>query len=130
MTPLVDAAIASASAGIDCLVNNAGIGAVGARRPARSGPENFDRVLDVNLRGTVFLTQAVAKAMLAQRRSGHPRSIITITSVSAELASPERADYCISKAGACHVDARTWRCGWPPTASACSRCAPASSAPT
>lgn len=83
---------------IDCLVNNAGIGA-----PVRGDlldlkPENFDRALGVNLRGTVFLTQAVAKAMLARPADG-PRSIVTITSVSAEMASPERTDYCISKAG-------------------------------
>ena len=61
-------------------------------------PENFDRALGVNLRGTVFLSQAGGKAMLAAP-GDHPRSIITITSVSAEMASPERADYCISKAG-------------------------------
>lgn len=83
---------------IDCLVNNAGIGA-----PVRGDlldiePANFDRVMAVNLRGTLFLTQAVARAMLQQPADG-PRAIITVTSVSAELASPERADYCISKAG-------------------------------
>jgi NAD(P)-dependent dehydrogenase (short-subunit alcohol dehydrogenase family) len=61
-------------------------------------PENFDRILSVNLRGTVFLSQAVARAMLAAP-GDYPQSIITITSVSAEMASPERADYCISKAG-------------------------------
>ena len=83
---------------IDCLVNNAGIGA-----PVRGDlldlqPENFDRVLAVNLRGTVFLTQAVARWMLANP-SPAPRSIVTVTSVSAALASPERLDYCMSKAG-------------------------------
>ena len=61
-------------------------------------PENFDKVLDVNLRGTVFLTQSVARAMLAAPAK-EGRSIITITSVSAEFASPERPDYCVSKAG-------------------------------
>ena len=85
---------------LDCLVNNAGRGAV-----VRGGdlldlkPENYDTVMSVNLRGTLFLTQAVAKAMLARGESGHPRSIITITSASAEMASPDRADYCVSKAG-------------------------------
>lgn len=83
---------------IDCLVNNAGIGA-----PVRGDlldlkPENFDRVLAVNLRGTVFLSQAVARAMLAAP-AVHARTIITITSISAEAASPERPDYCVSKAG-------------------------------
>ena len=83
---------------IDCLVNNAGMAS-----PVRGDlldlkPENFDRVLQVNLRGTVFLCQAVARAMLAAPAKAG-RSIITITSVSAEFASPERPDYCVSKAG-------------------------------
>jgi NAD(P)-dependent dehydrogenase (short-subunit alcohol dehydrogenase family) len=82
---------------IDCLVNNAGVGAVVRGDLLDLQPENFDRTLGINLRGTVFLSQAVAKAMLAT--SGDRRSIITITSVSAEMASPERPDYCISKAG-------------------------------
>ncbi|TIV63382.1 MAG: 3-ketoacyl-ACP reductase [Mesorhizobium sp.] len=83
---------------IDCLVNNAGIGAVVRGDLLELKPENFDRALSINLRGTVFLSQAVAKAMLAAS-AGSARSIITITSVSANMASPERADYCISKAG-------------------------------
>lgn len=83
--------------GIDCLVNNAGIGAVVRGDLLELVPENFDRVMSINLRGTAFLTQAVARAML-QTKSDHPRSIVTITSVSAEMVSPERADYCVSKA--------------------------------
>ncbi|MFC3325353.1 3-ketoacyl-ACP reductase [Mesorhizobium cantuariense] len=94
---LVDAAT-NAFGRIDCLVNNAGVGAVVRGDLLDLEPENFDRTLGINLRGTVFLSQAVAKAMLAAPDS-HPRSIITITSVSAEMASPERPDYCISKAG-------------------------------
>ena len=83
---------------IDCLVNNAGIAS-----PVRGdfldlAPGNFDRVLAVNLRGTVFMTQAVVKAMLEQQAAEHPRSIINITSVSAALSSPERLDYCVGKA--------------------------------
>lgn len=95
--PLVDAAM-RAFGRIDCLVNNAGVGAVVRGDLLELKPENFDRTLDINLRGTVFLSQAVAKAMLATP-GGHIRSIITVTSVSAEMASPERSDYCISKAG-------------------------------
>ena len=95
-TALVDAAT-RAFGRIDCLVNNAGVGAVVRGDLLDLKPENFDRTLSINLRGTVFLSQAVAKAMLAT--PGDQRSIITITSVSAEMASPERSDYCISKAG-------------------------------
>jgi NAD(P)-dependent dehydrogenase (short-subunit alcohol dehydrogenase family) len=95
--PFIDATLEKFSR-IDCLVNNAGIGA-----PVRGDlldlkPENFDRVLSINLRGAVFLSQAVAKAMLATP-TDHPKSIVTVTSVSAQAASPERPDYCISKAG-------------------------------
>jgi 3-oxoacyl-[acyl-carrier protein] reductase len=91
-------AAARALGPIACLVNNAGIGA-----PARGdlldlAPENFDTVIGVNLRGTLFLTQAVARAMLDDAPA-ECRAIITITSVSAGLASPERTDYCVSKAG-------------------------------
>lgn len=83
---------------IDVLVNNAGIGAVVRGDLLDLVPANFDTVIDVNLRGTLFLTQAVVKRMLA-RTPAHPRAVLTVSSVSAALASPERADYCISKAG-------------------------------
>jgi len=83
---------------IDCLVNNAGMAALVRGDLLDLAPENFDRITAVNLRGTVFLTQAVVRAMLAQPPADAPRSIVTITSVSAELASPERIDYCMSKA--------------------------------
>jgi NAD(P)-dependent dehydrogenase (short-subunit alcohol dehydrogenase family) len=94
---LVDAAM-RAFGRIDCLVNNAGVGAAVRGDLLELEPENFDRTLGINLRGTAFLSQAVAKAMLATP-SDHARSIITITSVSADMASPERSDYCVSKAG-------------------------------
>jgi 3-oxoacyl-[acyl-carrier protein] reductase len=81
---------------LDCLVNNAGRGAVVRGDLLDLLPENFDTVLRVNLRGSLFLTQAVARAML--RQQGSRRSIMFITSVSAELISPERTEYCVSKA--------------------------------
>lgn len=60
---------------------------------------SFDQVLAVNLRGAFFLAQEVARRM-AGRHSSHYRSLTFITSVSAEMVSIERAEYCISKAGA------------------------------
>jgi NAD(P)-dependent dehydrogenase (short-subunit alcohol dehydrogenase family) len=83
---------------IACLVNNAGIGS-----PARGDlldvtPGAFDRVLDVNLRGTFFFTQTVARHMVGSA-CNHPRSIVTVSSVSVEMASIERGEYCISKSG-------------------------------
>src|SRR5438128_757971 len=59
---LVDAAT-DAFGRIDCLVNNAGVGAVVRGDLLELRPENFDRALGINLRGTVFLSQAVAKSM-------------------------------------------------------------------
>lgn len=84
---------------VDALVSNAGVGA-----PVRGDlldlePENFDFVLGVNLRGTFFLAQAVARRMV-ERPAGAYRSIVFVTSVSATMASIERAEYCMSKAGA------------------------------
>ncbi|MBZ9706460.1 3-ketoacyl-ACP reductase [Mesorhizobium sp. B3-2-1] len=96
-TTLVDATL-RAFGRIDCLVNNAGVGAAERGDLLDLKPDNFDRALGINLRGTVFLSQAIARAMLRQP-GDHARSIITITSVSAEMASPERSEYCISKAG-------------------------------
>jgi NAD(P)-dependent dehydrogenase (short-subunit alcohol dehydrogenase family) len=83
---------------IHCLVNNAGISAPRRGDLLELAPDAFDRVLDVNLRGAFFFTQAIAKRMLVAP-SVAPRSIITISSVNAELASPERGEYSISKAG-------------------------------
>jgi 3-oxoacyl-[acyl-carrier protein] reductase len=84
---------------VDCLVNNAGIGAVVRDDLLDLVPENFDRVMSVNLRGTLFFTQAVARWMTEHPTPDVPRSIITVTSISAALASPERTEYCVSKAG-------------------------------
>ncbi|QRM57446.1 3-ketoacyl-ACP reductase [Sinorhizobium sp. BG8] len=84
---------------IDCLVNNAGMSSVVRGDFLDLRPENFDTILATNLRGTIFFTQAVVRAMLADARPSVSRSIINITSVSASMSSPERLDYCISKAG-------------------------------
>jgi NAD(P)-dependent dehydrogenase (short-subunit alcohol dehydrogenase family) len=83
---------------ITCLVNNAGMPAPSRGDLLDMSSAAFDRVLDVNLRGTFFFTQTVSRHML-NSPSPHPRSIITVSSVSAELASIERGEYCMSKAG-------------------------------
>lgn len=94
----VVAEVVSQCGAIDCLVNNAGVPSPTRGDLLELTPEAFDQVLDVNLRGTFFFTQAVASHMRAAA-SRSARSIITVSSVSAELASPERGEYCISKAG-------------------------------
>jgi NAD(P)-dependent dehydrogenase (short-subunit alcohol dehydrogenase family) len=94
---VVDEAVSNCGA-IDCLVNNAGVPSPTRGDLLEMTPGAFDEVLEVNLRGTFFFTQQVAKHM-AMTSSRNPRSIVTISSVSAELASPERGEYCMSKAG-------------------------------
>jgi NAD(P)-dependent dehydrogenase (short-subunit alcohol dehydrogenase family) len=83
---------------IDCLVNNAGIASPVRGDLLELTPENYDRVHAVNLRGTLFFTQATARRMLARPPDG-ARSIITISSANAGMASPERGDNTISKTG-------------------------------
>lgn len=84
---------------IDCLVNNAGIGSVVRGDFLELDPAHFDTIVSVNLRGTIFFTQAVVKAMLRHAGTDSPRSIVNITSVSSDMSSPERLDYCVTKAG-------------------------------
>ncbi|CAK7257838.1 MULTISPECIES: 3-ketoacyl-ACP reductase [unclassified Shinella] len=93
------AAVEDQLGAIGCLVNNAGIASVVRGDFLDLAPENFDAIVATNLRGTVFFTQAVLKAMLHSNEAARPRSIINITSVSAGLTSPERLDYCMTKAG-------------------------------
>ncbi|MAQ45487.1 3-ketoacyl-ACP reductase [Limimaricola cinnabarinus] len=84
---------------ITCLVNNAGV-QVSVRGDLLDVDEaEFDRLVNVNLRGTFFVTRAVARHMLAAETPAAHRSIITITSANAGLVSPEKGAYCISKAG-------------------------------
>lgn len=83
---------------INCLVNNAGIGSKVRGDFLNLDPANYDAIFDVNLRGTVFFTQAVVRAMLQDKAVENPRSIINVTSVSAAMSSPERLDYCMTKA--------------------------------
>jgi NAD(P)-dependent dehydrogenase (short-subunit alcohol dehydrogenase family) len=62
--------------------------------------ESFDHVLGVNLRGPYFLTQEVARRMLAQPAQDSPApNIVVVSSISAYTASVQRGDYCIAKAG-------------------------------
>jgi len=96
-----DAVLADAWArfgGIDCLVNNAGISVRRRGDLLEVAPDSFDEQIAVNLRGTFFLTQAVARRMVAAA-GPHFRSIITISSSNAEAVATERGEYCLAKAG-------------------------------
>ena len=98
---LVFGRVIGAFSRIDVFVGNAGIAPAERLDVLDTTPESFDRVMGTNLRGAFFLAQKAARAML-EIRSNVPRCeprIIVIGSVSAEASSPNRAEYCISKAG-------------------------------
>lgn len=80
-------------------VSNAGVSAKIRGDMLAILPENFDHVMNVNLRGAFFLAQEAARRLLASSASDY-RSMIFVTSVSAAMASVERAEYCVSKAAA------------------------------
>lgn len=81
------------------LISNAGVPAMQRGDLLEMAPDSFDRCIDVNLRGAFFLAQDCARRMLHLPADPY-RSICFITSVSATMVSPDRAEYCISKAGA------------------------------
>ena len=85
---------------VDVLVNNAGVAPLERKDILETGPESYDRLMATNARGAFFLTQRFAREMIrqAESRPGMFRSIIFITSVSAEASSTSRPEYCISKA--------------------------------
>jgi NAD(P)-dependent dehydrogenase (short-subunit alcohol dehydrogenase family) len=94
---------------LDVLVNNAGV-APGVRADILEASEDsFDHVLRTNLKGPHFLTQAVARWMIEERRAHRERpfSIVNVTSVSASFASTNRGEYCLSKA-ALAMSTRLW----------------------
>jgi 3-oxoacyl-[acyl-carrier protein] reductase len=82
------------------LVNNAGRAPRVRADLLDATEDSFEEVVRTNLQGPYFLTQAVARAMIAASRpAGGRGGIVFITSVSAEMASPNRGEYCVSKAG-------------------------------
>jgi 3-oxoacyl-[acyl-carrier protein] reductase len=86
---------------IHALVNNAGRAPRVRADILEASEESFDELMRTNLQGPYFLTQAVARDMLEQKRThaSFAASIVFITSVSAAMASVNRGDYCVSKAG-------------------------------
>lgn len=86
---------------IDLLVNNAGVAPATRLDILETTDESYDRVMGINLRGPFFFTQRVARQMVEQAKAGTAirPSIVFITSISADTASPNRAEYCVSKAG-------------------------------
>lgn len=86
---------------LDVLVNNAGIAPRERKDILETSENSFDEVLNINLKGPYFLTQAVANWMIGQKKedAGFKGCIINVSSISATVASINRGEYCISKAG-------------------------------
>jgi 3-oxoacyl-[acyl-carrier protein] reductase len=86
---------------LDAIVNNAGRAPRVRADLLDASEESFEELIQTNLQGPYFLTQALARDMVARRASDatYRAAIVFVTSVSAELASPNRGEYCVSKAG-------------------------------
>jgi len=86
---------------IHALVNNAGRAPRVRADILEATEESFDELMRTNLQGPYFLTQAIARDMIERKRedASFAASIVFITSVSAVMASVNRGDYCVSKAG-------------------------------
>ena len=80
--------------GLDILVNNAGIL---MRTPLLEiEEEEWDAILDVNLKGYFLVGQAAARRMV---EAGTPGAIVNVSSAGQAVAAPNLAHYCVSKAG-------------------------------
>ncbi|MEO0586836.1 MAG: 3-ketoacyl-ACP reductase [Planctomycetota bacterium] len=99
-TRLVDAMKAEFGA-LHALVNNAGVAPDVRADMMDATEDSFDRLIDINLKGPYFLTQLVARWMREQHEAdpAYRGCVINVGSISATVASTNRGDYCISKAG-------------------------------
>jgi NAD(P)-dependent dehydrogenase (short-subunit alcohol dehydrogenase family) len=97
---LVDT-IATRYGSVNALVNNAGRAPAVRADLLEATEDSFESLITTNLQGPYFLTQAVARAMVAHKTidATFRAAIVFVTSVSADMASMNRGDYCVSKAG-------------------------------
>lgn len=86
---------------LNWLVNNAGVAPKQRLDLLETTEENYDFVLDTNLKGAFFLSQAVAREMVAAKEadSSFSGGIVNVSSVSATMVSTNRGEYCVAKAG-------------------------------
>jgi 3-oxoacyl-[acyl-carrier protein] reductase len=97
---LVDA-IRARHGALNAVVNNAGRAPRVRADLLEATEESFEELVRTNLQGPYFLTQSLVRDMVATRaqNSAFAASVVFVTSVSAEMASPNRGEYCVSKAG-------------------------------
>ena len=92
------AAVVKQFGGVDILMNNAGITISGDF--LETSEADYDRVLDINLKGSFLMLQACAREMVKQVAAGKPPgAIINMSSVNDTLAIPTIVSYCIAKGG-------------------------------
>ncbi len=86
---------------LNALVNNAGRAPRVRTDLLEATEESFEELMRTNLQGPYFLTQELSRDMLVRRQADATfrAAIVFVTSVSAEMASPNRGEYCVSKAG-------------------------------
>ncbi|TWU46120.1 3-oxoacyl-[acyl-carrier-protein] reductase FabG [Rubripirellula tenax] len=86
---------------LDVLVNNAGVAPRVRADILEATEDSFEWIMRINLQGPYFLSQACANWMIQQKRADDSFTgcIINVGSISATVVSPNRGDYCISKAG-------------------------------
>ena len=86
---------------LNLLVNNAGMAPRERRDILEATEESFDEVVSTNLKGTYFLTQHAANWMIEEKKHDpqFDAMIINVSSISATVASVNRGEYCVSKAG-------------------------------
>lgn len=86
---------------VNALVNNAGRGPRVRADLMDASEESFEDIVRTNLQGPYFLTQAIVRDQLARKRQDGTfvATVVFVTSVSAEMASVNRGEYCVSKAG-------------------------------
>ena len=94
-------AVAERYGAVNALVNNAGRAPRVRADILEAAVESIEELVRINLQGPYFLTQALARQMAARRQAdpAFSAAIVFVTSVSAEMASIMRGEYCVSKAG-------------------------------